>query len=163
MTTPVELVIKKSCYRYRNRPVSYFHYEQGSRLMTFTLNDVKGLGPSSVKDLGAQGIRTVNDLAHASIADVSATPGFGDVRAARVIKAAADLLGSEAAMSTKTTSDKPAGEIQANKQSGPAASTGGTASQPEKEKPKDKKKDKKKKPGKEKKKKKGKKSKKSKK
>jgi predicted RecB family nuclease len=71
--------------------------ETGDSLMRPILSDVKGLGPSSVKALASNGIKSVEDLAQADIALISAVPGFGAARAANVKAAAVELLRSAGA------------------------------------------------------------------
>lgn len=56
------------------------------------LTDIQGIGPTTAKALEAQGLRTVAALAKASTDKVVAAPGFGEIRAAEVIGAAAALL-----------------------------------------------------------------------
>ena len=56
--------------------------------MKSELTDVRGIGPSTVRILEAQGIRSVAALAKAKVDRVPAAPGFGEIRAAEVIAAA---------------------------------------------------------------------------
>jgi transcription termination factor NusA len=87
--------------------------------MSANLSDVKGLGPSSANDLARHGIKTVEDLAKASIPEISAVPGFGEARAARVKAAAAELLGSGAAPTApKRQRRRPAGKSAAARSEG---------------------------------------------
>lgn len=61
------------------------------------LTDVRGIGPSAARALEAQGIRSVADLAKASLEKVTAAPGFGEARGAEIIAAAAALLAAPSA------------------------------------------------------------------
>ena len=65
--------------------------------MKAQLTDVRGIGPSMAQALEAQGIRTVAALAKAKVDKVTAAPGFGEIRAAEVIAAAAALLAAAGA------------------------------------------------------------------
>lgn len=60
--------------------------------MNDTLIDVRGVGPTTAKELAARGIRTVGDLASTPVAAISDIPGFGGARAAQVKAAAAELI-----------------------------------------------------------------------
>jgi Holliday junction resolvasome RuvABC DNA-binding subunit len=70
--------------------------------------DVNGIGPAAVETLAEYRINSVNALARASIEKIAAIPGFSEVRAARVIAAAADLLApSEMTQSTDDSDREP--------------------------------------------------------
>ena len=108
--------------------------------MRTPLSQIKGIGASTAKTLMTAGIKTAEDLASASIAQIAAVPGFGETRAQRVKEAAAAAIGS-----------KESAPVE------PVAVEGKPVEQEKQKKKKDKKKDKSKKKGKDKKKKKGKK------
>lgn len=78
------------------------------------LTDVQGIGPTTAKALEAQGLRTVAALAKASTDKVVAAPGFGEIRAAEVIAAAAALL---AAAGTPQVEAKKSAPLQGKKKS----------------------------------------------
>jgi len=65
--------------------------------MGIPLTDIKGIGPSTASLLMAHGIRSAEDLAVTTLADISAVPGFGGVRAQQVRQAAAALLAGPSA------------------------------------------------------------------
>jgi hypothetical protein len=54
--------------------------------------DIPGIGPAAVAALGEHRIRSLASLAKASVAKISAVPGFSEARATRVIAAANELL-----------------------------------------------------------------------
>jgi predicted RecB family nuclease len=60
--------------------------------MSTPLTNIKGIGPSTAEDLQAHGIESTEDLANASVSEISAVPGFGAVRAQQIKEAAAALL-----------------------------------------------------------------------
>lgn len=73
--------------------------------MKTQLTDVRGVGPSTARNLEALGIRTVATLADASAREVAAVRGFGEARAAEVIAAAGAMLnvaGARKAMTSET-------------------------------------------------------------
>ena len=70
--------------------------------MAKAIVDVKGIGPASAALLIERGIRTVEDMAAATIAQLTAVQGFSDIRAARVIEEAKTLL----AMKEKPAAEK---------------------------------------------------------
>jgi hypothetical protein len=63
--------------------------------MAKSILDVKGIGPASAALLKKAGIETVDKLAEATIAAVSAVQGFGEARAALVIEDAKTLIAPE--------------------------------------------------------------------
>jgi transcription termination factor NusA len=74
--------------------------------------DVKGIGPASAALLIQKGIRTVEDLAAATIAQLTVVQGFSDIRAARVIEEAKALLAmkEKPAAEKKVKAAKPSAE-----------------------------------------------------
>jgi Holliday junction resolvasome RuvABC DNA-binding subunit len=54
--------------------------------------DIPGIGPAAAAALAEHSIKTLTDLAKASVETISAVPGFSEARATRVIDAARDLL-----------------------------------------------------------------------
>jgi NAD-dependent DNA ligase len=59
--------------------------------MSTPLHEIKGIGPSTAKDLERHGFKSAEDLATATADEIAAVPGFGAIRA-RQIKAAAVAL-----------------------------------------------------------------------
>lgn len=59
------------------------------------IGDVKGIGPATARLLIEAGLKTVEDLANASIDQVKAIQGFSDIRAAKIIEEARDILSKE--------------------------------------------------------------------
>ena len=74
--------------------------------MKKTIVDVKGIGPTSAALLIEAGIRTIEDLATAALAKVTAVQGFSDIRAARVIEESKALLAKEEETATKKKGKK---------------------------------------------------------
>ena len=86
--------------------------------MNPAISDVRGLGPATVNVLAEAGFRTVASLANTSIEKLSATPDFGEARAASTIKAAAELLAaSRKAKPARKTTTKPPKRRVKNKKS----------------------------------------------
>jgi transcription termination factor NusA len=96
--------------------------------MTQNIMMIPGVGESTKKALAKEGIRTVSDLAKSSVEQLLAVKGFGEVRAARAIAAAASLQSS-----------KP--RVKAAAKKGPAKATKATKVEENKKKKKDKKKE----------------------
>ena len=99
--------------------------------MTQNIMMIPGVGESTKKALAKEGIRTVSDLAKTSVEQLLAVKGFGEVRAARAIAAAASLQSS-----------KP--RVKAAAKKGPAKATKATKAtkvEENKKKKKDKKKE----------------------
>jgi hypothetical protein len=71
------------------------------------MTEIRGIGASTALGLEGKGLTRVKDVANASVDQVAAIQGFGPVRAARVIAAAAALL-AEAASSVESPPAKQA-------------------------------------------------------
>lgn len=66
--------------------------------MNIDLTKIRGVGPSTAEVFKKNGFQSINDLASASISDVTAIPGFQEARATQVIayaKAAMSKIGDE--------------------------------------------------------------------
>jgi len=74
--------------------------------MKTQLTDVRGVGPSTARNLEALGIRTVAALAESSAREVATVRGFGEARAAKVIATAGAMLNAAGAPKA-TTSETP--------------------------------------------------------
>ena len=124
---------------------------------TTALTDIPGIGEATAATLQAGGLNTADDVAAAAIEDITAVPGFGYTRAARIRSLARDLVGSSAAPDSDTSApvvkepaEVPAVSVAAES---PLSKPGKKKKKDkDKKKGKDKKKDKKKKGGKDKKK-----------
>lgn len=142
-------------------------------IKTTQLTDITGIGEATAATLQAGGLKTAEDVANAAIEDITAVPGFGYTRAARVRALARDLVGSPAAansgpadvtaavagepeetpavaVAAESPLSKPAKKKKKDKKKGKDKKKD-KEKEKEKEKKKDKKKDKKKKVGKDKK------------
>jgi transcription termination factor NusA len=62
--------------------------------MSTALSAVKGIGPSTVKDLEQYGITSAEDLANSSLGEICAIPGFAEARAVKVKEAALAVVGA---------------------------------------------------------------------
>jgi hypothetical protein len=60
--------------------------------MTATLLDVPGIGAGRAEALAENGIRSIEQLASAAVADIAAVPGFGPITARRSKQTAQELL-----------------------------------------------------------------------
>ncbi len=79
--------------------------------------DIPGIGPAAAAALAEHRIKTLAELARASVETVSAVPGFSEARAIKVIAAANELL--PAATTVKDESgDKPLKDRKAKKDKG---------------------------------------------
>ena len=70
------------------------------------ITDVTGIGPVAAKVLSEHNIKTVEALASISLVDLKKIPGFSDLRAPAVKKAASDCLqkaAKQSAISAKNT------------------------------------------------------------
>jgi len=72
------------------------------------ITDVTGIGPVTVKILSEHGVKTVEALASISLVDLKKIPGFSDLRARAVKKAASDCLQKAARQSTIPAKDAQA-------------------------------------------------------
>jgi hypothetical protein len=75
--------------------------------MTIALSRIPGIGPSTATALMEKGFKTANEIALATIAQLSSVPGFSTVRAGRTIKAAGELLSASADAANSTTQAAP--------------------------------------------------------
>ena len=73
--------------------------------MTTQIERVAGVGPHAAQVLKKSGFTTIAKLANATVAQLSEVPGFGGVRAERVINSAKELLAGQA---SGGTAKKPA-------------------------------------------------------
>ena len=62
--------------------------------MTLSILDVHGIGQATSVVLAEYGFKTADDLANATIAQLTAIPGFSETRAAQVINDACSLVAS---------------------------------------------------------------------
>jgi len=60
--------------------------------MSKAITDIPGIGSSSAGILAQNGYRTVQEIAETTAEKLGAVPGFGTIRATRVIKLANELL-----------------------------------------------------------------------
>ncbi len=68
--------------------------------------DIRGIGPAAARVLAEHHIDSVDALVRSSIAQITAIPGFSEVRAANVIAEAADLLAASGITQSADESDK---------------------------------------------------------
>ena len=104
---------------------------------------IPGIGPSTADLLGKHGFTSAESIAETSVEKLSLVPGFGEIRAANTIKAAADAVGAEPVAATKAkpaSTDNPETKAKKGK-----ASKKKDGKEKKKKDKKDKKKDKKKK------------------
>ena len=71
------------------------------------ITDITGIGPAAANALSEHGFSSLRALARASVAQVSAVPGFSTARAEKVIAAAAELQATPEAETAAAASDKP--------------------------------------------------------
>lgn len=63
--------------------------------MTSSITAISGIGVSTAETLASHGIKTVKDLAKASIEQITRVPGFSHARASKAKAGAANLLGGD--------------------------------------------------------------------
>jgi predicted RecB family nuclease len=80
----------------------------GANVMGTPLTEIKGIGAATAGAMEAQGIHNVEDLAAASIEQITRTKGFGDVRAARAKAAAVELLQARRGAAKEPATPAPA-------------------------------------------------------
>jgi len=126
---------------------------------TTALTDIPGIGEATAATLQAGGLKTAEDVAAAAIEDITAVPGFGYTRAARIRSLAKELVGSSAAPDSDTSApvveepaEVPAVSVAAESPLSKPGKKKKKKKDKDKKKGKDNKKDKKKKGGKDKKK-----------
>ena len=85
--------------------------------MTTATTDIPGIGPAAAKTLKENGFKSLQEIASATIDQLAAVPGFGPIRAGRIIKAANGVLFDDAdaaakpaqpATTVRRTASKPA-------------------------------------------------------
>ena len=90
--------------------------------MKTAIIDVPGIGPASEKILVENGFKTLKELAGTTVEKLANVPGFSDIRASRVIKAANELLATTLPSSPKVArsniSRKPKAEKKGTGSSG---------------------------------------------
>lgn len=79
------------------------------------LNNIKGLGESTSKILVDHGIKSAEDLAGISVDELCQVPGFGGIRAERVINEAKLLVGSSGQATKEKTAKAPEGKKKEKK------------------------------------------------
>jgi hypothetical protein len=102
--------------------------------MESALTTIPGIGSSTAKILMEHGFKSLPEIAAATIAQVAAVPGFSTIRAGRIIKAANNLLSASAdgdARAAQTTTSP--------RRAAPKPTTGISATNEKKLKPKHKK------------------------
>ena len=65
---------------------------------------ISGIGPSTADLLSNHGFKTAESIAKTTVEKLSLVPGFGEIRSANTIKAAAEAIGAE------TTKSEPEAE-----------------------------------------------------
>ena len=66
--------------------------------------DIPGIGPAAVETLGEHDIKSLVDLASASVEQITTIPGFSEARTVRILAAANDLLAASG--TTESAKDK---------------------------------------------------------
>jgi NAD-dependent DNA ligase len=74
--------------------------------MNSAITDIPGIGPAAAKTLMENGFKSLREIADTTIDKLAAVPGFGSIRAGRVIKAANEVLSNAA--DAVAEADKPA-------------------------------------------------------
>lgn len=89
--------------------------------MTSSITDISGIGASTAKTLTSHGIKTVKDLADASIEQITAVPGFSHARASKTKAGAVNLLGGEQASTSEVKQAPTSKRTKRRKAPGAAA------------------------------------------
>ncbi|SFD95768.1 helix-hairpin-helix domain-containing protein [Nitrosomonas sp. Nm166] len=76
------------------------------------LTDVTGIGPVTARLLSEHNINTVEALASISLAELQKVPGFSDLRARAVKKAALDCLQGKTAKQLATSASHPPAPVK---------------------------------------------------
>jgi NAD-dependent DNA ligase len=100
--------------------------------MNTAITGVSGIGPGTVRVLMENGFKTLEDIAGSSIAQLTAVPGFGPVRAGKVIKAASDRLSTNASSTSKAAPASTRARRTAQKPVRQPAKPADTETKPEK-------------------------------
>lgn len=83
--------------------------------MKTAIIDVPGIGPASEKILVENGFRTLRELAGTTVEKLSSVPGFSEIRASKVIKAANELLATAGTASAKVPGSNKSREQKTGK------------------------------------------------
>jgi transcription termination factor NusA len=75
--------------------------------MSSSILEVQGIGQSTAVNLAKHGIKTIEDLASADVARLMTVKGFSDIRAARIISAAQQLLSTPQPVKVKIDEASP--------------------------------------------------------
>ncbi len=74
--------------------------------MTTSIIDIPGIGPETEKTMIDNGFNTLNDVAYSTVEMLANVPGFGEIKAGKVIQAANELLSASLSNVDRTTSAK---------------------------------------------------------
>ena len=99
-----------------------------------TITDIPGIGPSTAEVLAKNGFKTLQQIAGSTVEKLAAVPGFGMIRAARVIKLANALPTAPVTKSSPVARTRAKPKRAVPKASKPAAAS--DAEKQEAEKPK---------------------------
>ena len=83
--------------------------------MKTAITEISGIGPGTAKILMENGFASLQEIADTSIDKLAAVPGFGPVRAGRVIKAANEVISAAADTNAKATEQGELKEAKARK------------------------------------------------
>jgi hypothetical protein len=83
--------------------------------MKTVIIDVSGIGPASEKILAENGFKTLKELAGTTVEKLGNVPGFSEIRASKVIKAANELLATTGTGSAKVARSKISREQKTEK------------------------------------------------
>ena len=82
--------------------------------MSTPITAIPGIGASTAELLANHGFKSAESIASTSVENLSLVPGFGEIRSANTIKAAAGLLGTENPQE-KAKKEKPGKKDKKNK------------------------------------------------
>jgi NAD-dependent DNA ligase len=68
------------------------NFAGGLKIMGKTISDIPGIGPSTAEVMAKNGYKTVQQIAETTAEKLGGVPGFGMIRATRVIKLANEVL-----------------------------------------------------------------------
>ena len=78
--------------------------------MKSAIIDIPGIGPAAAETLGEHGIKSLADLANASVEHITVIPGFSEARTVRILAEANDTLAASGTIPSAKDKGKKSGK-----------------------------------------------------
>jgi NAD-dependent DNA ligase len=105
---------------------------QEIKIMGVSITDIPGIGPSAAETLKKNGYETLQHIAETTAEKLEAVPGFGMIRATRVIKLANELLTAPVPGTLPPAKNRPGPKRAAPRVAQPSVASGTEKQEPEK-------------------------------